>query len=182
MSSSKWQLSQPLVELTAAPADVMHAPPSGLSLTAVSAMNFEPLTGEATAGAGCALRSRMTGLNATFDSLSAKSCSLQEVEQRRIAVGGLHRRSCRRWRSRVLCATCRTLWTILSKVPWPPRSGRIRLCVSRSPSSVILTPFRPNGVEPIDDLRGQQQPVGDDVDRACGRRAPRRRFHIRSAR
>ena len=44
-----WQLSQPLAELTAAPAEVMHAPPSGLSLTAVSAMNFEPLTGEATA-------------------------------------------------------------------------------------------------------------------------------------
>ena len=32
-----------------------------------------------------------------------------------------------------------------SKVPWPPRSGRIRLWVSRSPSSVIFTPRRPNG-------------------------------------
>ena len=35
---------------------------------------------------------------------------------------------------------------ILSNVPWPPRSGRMRLCVSRSPSSVTLTPFRPNGL------------------------------------
>ena len=42
-------------------------------------------------------------------------------------------------------ATCRMFWTILSKVPWPPRSGRIRLWVSRSPSSVTLTPFRPSG-------------------------------------
>ena len=28
-------------------------------------------------------------------------------------------------------------------VPWPPRSGRILLCVSRSPSSVTLTYPRP---------------------------------------
>ena len=55
------------------------------------------------------------------------------------------RRSCRRWRCGTRPATRRMFSTMRSKVPWPPRSGRIRLCVSRSPSSVILTPFRPNG-------------------------------------
>ena len=63
---------------TAAPAPVMHAPFSGLSATAVSAMNFAPLTAGVIAGAGGSLRSRMTGLNATFDSWSAKSCSLRK--------------------------------------------------------------------------------------------------------
>ena len=42
-------------------------------------------------------------------------------------------------------ATLRMFSMIRSNVPWPPRSGRIRLCVSRSPSSVILMPFSPNG-------------------------------------
>ena len=64
---------------------------------------------------------------------------------------------------RDLSRDCRMLATIRSNVPWPPRSGRIRLCVSRSPSSVILMPFRPRG-QPIDDLGRQQQAVGDDVD------------------
>ena len=42
-------------------------------------------------------------------------------------------------------ATRRTFSTMRSKVPWPPRSGRIRSWVSRSPSRVTFTPVRPSG-------------------------------------
>ena len=77
-----WQLSQPDVvaspELTAAPAEVMHAPPSGLSLTWVSAMNFDPFTSGATAGAGSYVSERKIGINSTYESLLSKSCSLRK--------------------------------------------------------------------------------------------------------
>ena len=42
-------------------------------------------------------------------------------------------------------ATRRMFSMIRSKVPWPPRSGRMRSCVSRSPSSVTFTPVNPSG-------------------------------------
>ena len=109
--------------------------------------------------------SRTIGLKLTFTSLSAKSCSRQEVEQRRDSCRPSSRRSCRRSRCGTRPATCRMFSMMRSNVPWPPRSGRIRLCVSRSPSSVILTPFSPKRQQPIDDLRRQQQAVGDDADR-----------------
>ena len=93
---------------------------------------------------GCA-GSRMIGLNATLRELVGELLLAQEVEQRRVAVDrSLVEVAADRDRG-ILPATCRTFSMILSKVPWPPRSGRIRLCVSRSPSSVILTPFRPQG-------------------------------------
>ena len=63
-----------------------------------------------------------------------------------------------------LWATSRTFSMILSKVPCRPRSGRIRLCVSRSPSSVIFTPLQAVGCQPIDDLGREQEAVGDDAD------------------
>ena len=83
----------------------------------------------------------MTGLKATLDAAVGELLLPEEVEQRRVAVDRcLVEVAADR---SALAATRRMLSMILSNVPWPPRSGRIRLCVSRSPSSVILTPFSP---------------------------------------
>ena len=86
------------------------------------------------------------------------------------------RRSCRRSRSGTRPATARMFSTIRSKVPWPPRSGRIRLWVSRSPSSVIFTPFSPNGSSRSTTSSVSSRPLvmmlmTSSTPRACGRAA-----------
>ena len=58
-----------------------------------------------------------------------------------------------------LPATRRMFSMIRSNVPWPPRSGRMRLCVSRSPSSVIFTPRSPNGSMRSTTLRCSSRPL-----------------------
>ena len=88
----------------------------------------------------------------------------QELEQRRIAVRPTLSSKLPPIAIRQRPATCRMFSTMRSKVPWPPRSGRIRLCVSRSPSSVILMPLQAERQHPVDHVRRQQQAVGDDVD------------------
>ena len=156
-SSTKLHVSQ--TRLTPVPAEVMHAPFSGLSgvpsaPTTVSGM----------------MPSRLRRLLAD-DRLEGdlrqprrEVLRREEVEQRRVASRPCRPRSCRRSAMLVMSATARVLAMIRSKVPWPPRSGRERLCASRSPSSVILMPFRPSGLQPLDHLAREQQPVRDDVD------------------
>ena len=127
------------------PTDVMQVPPSGLP----SRRSCRPAS-----AAACPCRRRRErsasgfrtiGLKLTLTSLSANSCSLQEVEQRRVSCRPSSRRSCRRSRSGTRRRRARMFSMMRSNVPWPPRSGRIRLWVSRSPSSVIFTPRSPNG-------------------------------------
>ena len=68
-----------------APADVMHVPPSGFAraVAPTGVSGSMPLPAAArTLGSGL----RTIGLKLTLTSLSAKSCSLQEIEQRRVAV------------------------------------------------------------------------------------------------
>ena len=77
-SSTKLQVSQ--TRLTPVPADVMHAPFSGLPSA--------PTDGQRDHALGCAgFFSRMIGLKVTFASLSRELLLREEVEQRRIAVG-----------------------------------------------------------------------------------------------
>ena len=64
-SSTKLQVSQ--TRFTPVPADVMHAPFSGLPSAVTAVSGISPFA------AGCF--SRMTGLNETRDNLSANSCS-----------------------------------------------------------------------------------------------------------
>ena len=138
-SSRKWHVSQLLVAVA------RPRPPTSCrcrsaaclpSPTAVSGMN--PL-------GCCGLRLADDRLERDLRQLVGELLLAQEVEQRRIAVDrGLVEVAADR--DPAPCpATWRMFWRILSNVPWPPRSGRMRLCVSRSPSSVTLTPFRPNG-------------------------------------
>ena len=88
-----------------APAEVMHVPPSGLRAVGTDRSQRQHALLERDRRTGSRRRSpfRTIGLKFTLTSLSAKSCCLQELEQRRIAVRPSSRRSCRRWRSR----TCR---------------------------------------------------------------------------
>ena len=72
----------------------------------------------------------MTGLNATRAILSANSCSLEEVEQRRVAVDRALVEVAADRDAALARPRARTFSMILSKVPWPPRSGRMRLWVS----------------------------------------------------
>ena len=150
-----------------APTDVMQVPFSGLPFRRLPT----GVSGMMPFGRGTAA-SRTIGLKFTFTSLSANSCCRRNSSSAGIAVRPSSRRSCRRSRSGTRPATRRMFSTMRSNVPWPPRSGRMRLCVSRSPSSVILMPVQSERQQPIDDLRREQQAVGDDADRHARRRAP----------
>ena len=147
--------------LTAAPADVMHAPPSGLSLPRRPRQRNALAAGR---GRRRLSSSRMTGLNATFDSCVGEVLRREEVEQRRIGVGRLHRRSCRRSAIRVRSATCADVGDdlvegALAAAQRPHLVVRVAVAVERD-----LDAVQPERVEPLDHLRRQQQPVGDDVD------------------
>ena len=86
----------------------------------------------------------MTGLNATLTMRPAKSCALRKSSSAgyRPAVSTSKLPPIVTGTSG---ATRRMFSMIRSKVPWPPRSGRMRSCVSRSPSSVTFTPVSPSG-------------------------------------
>ena len=130
-SSRKWHESHALVD-TPVPADVMHAPFSGLP--------SEPDCGQRDE----ALRSRLRLADDRLERDLAPACRRSPARAgSRAAPGSCRprtRRSCRRSRRCSDRRPARTFLRILSNVPWPPRSGRMRLCVSRSPSSVTLTP------------------------------------------
>ena len=149
VSSTKWQRVAGARPPSAppAPATVMHVPPSGAPSAATARQRDDAVDARRLGGGRTASGPRrpITGLKLTLASLR------REILRRRgsrAAPGSCRRcrrRSCRRSRWRHLPATARTLATILSKVPWPPRSGRLRSCAALSPSSVTLTPVRPNG-------------------------------------
>ena len=144
-----------------APADVMQVPPSGLRVRADRRQRQDALR---------ASRPRRVGvaddrLEVDLDQLVGEVLLASGTRAAPDSCRPSSRRSCRRWRSRHRPATRRMFSMIRSKVPWPPRSGRIRLCVSRSPSSVILTPCSPNGSSRSTTSWCQQQAVGDDADR-----------------
>ncbi len=130
----------PASRFTAVPAAVMQVPPSGLfdalSLTSV----------------GGILRFRLRRRQ-RFDHRPERNLAdvlgeillFEEVEERRVALDAVRvevaadgdAASGRRLRG--------GCWTMRSNVPGPRSGERMRSWVSWSPSSVILTPFRPNG-------------------------------------
>ena len=157
------------------PTEVMQVPPSGLPSAPTGSAGASPFGRRR-------LRSRMIGLKLTLTSWSAKSCVAEEIEQRRDSCRPSSRRSCRRWRCGRGRRRARMFSMMRSKVPWPPRSGRIRLCVSLVAVERDLDAVQAERQQPIDDLRRQQQAVGDDVDAQRRRRARRAARHARSAR
>ena len=136
LSSTK--LHESHTRLTPVPADVMHAPLSGLPSAPTTVRGIIPF-------AATCVFSRMTGLKLTLVSRGAKSCAARKSSsagyESAVSISKLPPTAI--W---VRSATARVFAMILSNVPCPPRSGRDLLCASRSPSSVILMPFNPSGL------------------------------------
>ena len=121
----------------------MQVPLSGLPFAPTGISGSIPLTASAAETFGV-FSFRTIGLKLTLTSLSAKSCWLRKSMRPEKLSAELSSKL-PPMAMLVRPATLRMFSIRRSNVPWPPRSGRIRLCVSRSPSSVILMPRSPYG-------------------------------------
>ncbi len=161
-----------------APAMVMHAPPSGAPSAATAVSGMMPLMRDGLAGATGAVGTAaagaappMTGLKFTLASLGREVLPGEEVEQRRVAVGvvGVEVAADR---DRALAGDGADVGDdlvegALAAAQRPLAIVRRLVAVERD-----LGAGEAVGQQPVDDLGGEQEAVGDDADASAARRAP----------